>query len=163
MTSMKTLEPFADECSDVFMEAMMSLEGQNVDLSTWLQWYAFDVIAAITFHRRFGFMEHRQDVGNMIDDISKALVVAATVGQVPEIHPWLMGSRWLPKLLAWQPFFRIPDPLRTIVQVRLTGLLVQFLSHGADRYTSLQRIVSPTMTEAPRLKTVRTSWDGSDK
>ena len=120
MTSMRELEPFADECNDIFLEAMKDLEGQKVDFGAWLQWYAFDVISAITFHRRFGFMEQRKDVENMIDDISKGLVVAATVAQVPNLHPWLMGSKWLPTLLAWQPFGRAPDPLRTVVKVFTT-------------------------------------------
>ena len=60
MSSMKSLEPFADECNDIFIRAMKTMEGEKVDLSTWLQWYAFDVISAITFHRRFGFMEQQE-------------------------------------------------------------------------------------------------------
>ncbi|KAK5702374.1 hypothetical protein LTR17_022371 [Elasticomyces elasticus] len=116
MSSMKAMEPFADECNEIFINAMKELEAQKVDLSTWLQWYAFDVISALTFHRRFGFMEERRDVENMIKDISQGLVAAAAVSQVPRLHPWLMGSRWLPTLLAAQPFFRVPDPLRTVVK-----------------------------------------------
>lgn len=38
MTAMKALEPFADECSSIFLEAMKDLEGQAVDLGVWLQW-----------------------------------------------------------------------------------------------------------------------------
>jgi hypothetical protein len=53
----------------------------------------------------------------MIEDISNGLVGAATIGQVPEWHPWLMGSKWLRWVLATQPFFRVPDPLRTVVKV----------------------------------------------
>lgn len=111
------MEPFADDAIDIFLEAMKELEGQKVDFGTWLQWYAFDVISAMTFHRRFGFMEERRDIENMIGDISVGLMPAATIGQVPELHPWLLGSKWLPKLLATQPFIRVPDPLRTVVKV----------------------------------------------
>ena len=117
MSSMKAMEPFADDCNDIFIEAMTDLEGKAVDLGTWLQWYAFDVISAITFHRRLGFMEQRKDVENMIGDISQGLAVLATIGQVPSFHPWLLGSKWLPMLMQWQPFFRAPDPLRTVVKV----------------------------------------------
>lgn len=117
MSSIKAMEPFADDCTDIFMEAMADLEGQDIDLGVWLQWYAFDVIAAITFHRRLGFMEQRRDVHNMIDDIGKALEVAALIGQVPSIHPWLMGNKWFAKFIAWQPIVKVPDPLRTVVKV----------------------------------------------
>ncbi|GJN75823.1 hypothetical protein PLICBS_009929 [Purpureocillium lilacinum] len=116
MSSIKAMEPFADDCTDIFMEAMADLEGQDIDLGVWLQWYAFDVIAAITFHRRLGFMEQRRDVHNMIDDIGKALEVAALIGQVPSIHPWLMGNKWFAKFIAWQPVVKVPDPLRTVVK-----------------------------------------------
>ena len=119
MSSMKSMEPFVDECNDIFLQAMCAMEGDKVDLGMWLQWYAFDVISAMTFHRRFGFMEQRRDVENMIGDISHALVAASMSGQVPSIHPWLMGNNWLQMLLRAQPFVRVPDPLRTVVKVRV--------------------------------------------
>lgn len=111
------MEPFADDCADIFIQAMKELEGQPIDLGVWLQWYAFDVIAAITFHRPFGFMEKRKDIRDMIHDIESVLVLASTIGQVPEWHPYLMGNKWVAKSLAAQNLVRIPDPLRTIVTV----------------------------------------------
>ena len=122
MSSIKAMEPFADDCSDIFISAMKSMEGTDVDLGEWLQWYAFDVISAITFHRRFGFMEQRKDVDSLIDDITQALRGAAIVSQVPSIHRWTIGSNFVRKFLAWQPLFDFPDPLRTVVKVRLTTL-----------------------------------------
>ncbi|KAK3182230.1 Cytochrome p-450 [Lecanicillium sp. MT-2017a] len=116
MSSMKSMEPSVDDCNDIFMGAMTDMEGEKVDLGTWLQWYAFDVISALTFHGRFGFMEQRKDVENMIGDISQGLVACATAGQVPALHGWLLGSKWLPFLIKLQPFVRVPDPLRTVVQ-----------------------------------------------
>ena len=100
MSSIKALEPFADECSEIFTRAMKDLEGKPVDLGVWLQWYAFDVIGAITFQRRFGFMEKREDIQGMIGDIDSSLRYAATIGQVPEFHPWLMGNLWVSRFLA---------------------------------------------------------------
>ena len=122
MSSMKAMEPFVNDCNDIFMKAMKELEGDKVDLGTWLQWYAFDVISAITFHKRFEFMEQRKDVENMIGDISQGLVACATAGQVPGLHKWLLGSKWLPFLLNLQPLARVPDPLRTVVQVRSNSI-----------------------------------------
>lgn len=117
MSSIRTMEPFADDCTDIFLDAMRSLQGQAVDLGVWLQWYAFDVIGSITFQQRFGFLEKRKDVLGMISSIDSALRYAALAGQIPAVHPWLMGNRWVAKLLTMQPFVNIPDPLRTIVKV----------------------------------------------
>ncbi|KAJ5697351.1 hypothetical protein N7488_011035 [Penicillium malachiteum] len=93
---------------------MKDLEGQRVDLGEWLQWYAFDVIGAITFQQRFGFMEQREDVQNMIADLEVGLKYAGVVGQVPSLHSWMIGNIWVGKFLAMQPFVHAPDPLRSI-------------------------------------------------
>ncbi|GKZ24779.1 hypothetical protein AbraIFM66951_002001 [Aspergillus brasiliensis] len=116
MSSIKLMEPLVDECNEIFFRAMRSLEGHPVDLSTWLQWYAFDVIGAITFQRRFGFMEEQRDIHGMIGAIDSGLHYASIIGQIPAVHPWLMGSRVVAKVLEMQPFFEVPNPLRTIVQ-----------------------------------------------
>lgn len=122
MTSIKSLEPFADDCSEIFIRAMHDLEGQPINLGVWLQWYAFDVIGGITFQRRFGFMEERRDIEGMIDGIENVLFYAAVIGQVPEWHPYLVGSLYLMKFLAWQTVVKVPDPLRTVVKVSSTVL-----------------------------------------
>ncbi|KAJ5328320.1 cytochrome P450 [Penicillium brevicompactum] len=116
MSSIKTLEPCADECTKIFIDAMTDLEGQCVDLSSWLQWYAFDVIGAITFQRRFGFMEQRRDVDGMINALDKGLFYGGIVSQVPALHNWLLGNRWVAKFVAAQQVIRVADPLRTIVR-----------------------------------------------
>ncbi|RDH36020.1 cytochrome P450 [Aspergillus welwitschiae] len=116
MSSVKLMEPLVNECNEIFLRAMRSLEGQPVDLSTWLQWYAFDVIGAISFQRRFGFMEEQRDINGMIGAIDSGLHYASIIGQIPAVHPWLMGSRVVAKVLEMQPFFDIPNPLRTIVE-----------------------------------------------
>ncbi|KAJ5585632.1 cytochrome P450 [Penicillium hetheringtonii] len=116
MSSIKSLEPFADECSKIFIDAMEDLQGQRVDLGEWLQWYAFDVIGAITFQQRFGFMEQRKDVQNMISDLEAGLQYAGIVSQVPALHSLMIGNIWVGKFLAAQPFVDAPDPLRTMVQ-----------------------------------------------
>ncbi|KAL3442486.1 cytochrome P450 [Aspergillus insuetus] len=118
MSSIRAMEPFADECTHILLDAMRSLEGTGypIDLGAWLQWYAFDVIGAISFQRRFGFMEERRDVLGMIGSIDAVLKYAALAGQVPAVHRWLMGSRLVAKFLAAQPFVDVPDPLRTIVE-----------------------------------------------
>jgi len=96
MTNMRNYEPHVDECNTIFMSAMeeMALENQIVDLAVWLQWYAFDVIGNITFQRRFGFMERREDVDEMIKGIDDGLGYVKVIGQFPGLHPWIMGSKF---------------------------------------------------------------------
>ena len=132
MSSIKTLEPCADECTKIFIDAMTDLEGQCVDLSSWLQWYAFDVIGAITFQRRFGFMEQRRDVDGMIDALDKGLLYGGIVSQVPALHHWLLGNRWVAKFIAAQQVIQVADPLRTIVRVNI-ALLWLIKAFNADR------------------------------
>lgn len=117
MTSIRSMETFADECADIFVKAMTDLEGRDIDFGEWLQWYAFDVIGAITFNHRFGFMEERRDVKGMISSIDTVLPYAGIVGQVPDLHPWLVGNQRLMKFLKSIPFLELPDPLRNIVEV----------------------------------------------
>jgi cytochrome P450 len=117
MTSIRTMESLVDECSEIFIESMKDLEGQAVDLGAWLQWYAFDVIGMITFNRRFGFMEERRDILNMISDIEFALKYAGIAGQIPNLHPWLAGNQLIMSMIARIPFLKVPDPHRSIVEV----------------------------------------------
>lgn len=117
MTSLLSMEPLVDKCSLIFAESMRDLEGEIVDLGEWVQWYAFDVIGMITFNRRFGFMEERKDILDMISSIETVLKYAGIVGQVPDVHSWLAGNKFMMKNLGRIPFLHVPDPLRTIVQV----------------------------------------------
>ncbi|PVH73614.1 cytochrome P450 [Cadophora sp. DSE1049] len=115
MSSIRTLEPLVDECSSIFIRSMQDLEGQKVDLGAWLQWYAFDVIGMITFNRRFGFMEERRDIGDMISDIEAGLRYAGIAGQVEGLHRWLVGNKFLVRSLESIPWLHTPNPLKTIV------------------------------------------------
>ncbi|KAJ5678347.1 cytochrome P450 [Penicillium maclennaniae] len=95
---------------------MKDMAGQIIDLGAWLQWYAFDVIGAITFQRRFGFMEKREDVIGMIAGLEAGLRYAGVVSQIPRLHHWFLGNIWVAKFMAAQPFVKMPDPLRTMVR-----------------------------------------------
>ncbi|KIW85276.1 hypothetical protein Z517_00666 [Fonsecaea pedrosoi CBS 271.37] len=116
MTNMRNYEPYADECTSIFINAMRDLEGQPIDLSVWVQWYAFDVIASMTFQRRFGFLEQRRDVNNMIGDLDGVLQYVKIIGQYPELHPWLLGNRNVVRALEWL-FPQIPDPLYRFLKI----------------------------------------------
>jgi hypothetical protein len=100
MTSIRNLEYLVDPCSQIFTDAMMDMQGQTVDLGAWVQWYAFDVVGAISFSKRFGFMENRKDVNGVITGLEGGLMYAGVVGQVPWLHGWLLGNRVTKKMLA---------------------------------------------------------------
>jgi cytochrome P450 len=116
LTNLRLYEPYEDECTAIFCRSMTELQGQPLDLAEWLQWYAFDVIACITFQRRFGFMEERRDVKDMISGVGVMFPYMASVGQFPWLHPWLMGNR---KLMAFYKWLapNTPDPMKEFLRI----------------------------------------------
>ncbi|KAF4834326.1 Cytochrome P450 monooxygenase gsfF [Colletotrichum tropicale] len=121
MSSIRTLEYLVDPCSQIFTDAMLDMQGQVVDLGNWVQWYAFDVIGAISFARRFGFMEERKDIKGMIAGIEFGLVYVGRVGQVPSLHPFLLGNLTLRRIFAkLVPVSR--DPIATSTKMVLEGI-----------------------------------------
>ena len=125
MTNMRNYETYADDCTGIFIQAMRDLESQPVDFAIWLQWYAFDVIACITFQRRFGFMEQRKDIDNMIGGLDAGLNYVKIIGQCPTLHPYLMGNRPLMKFLA-TVIPNLPDPLGRFIDVYFPAVMSDF-------------------------------------
>lgn len=66
--------------------------GTRLDLGEWLQFYAFDVIGAITFSRTFGFINDGKDKRGVLRGLEAGLTYGAVVGQVPRAHTWSMGN-----------------------------------------------------------------------
>ncbi|KAF4550322.1 Cytochrome P450-like protein 22 [Elsinoe fawcettii] len=91
MSSLTPLEKWIDDAVDCFMDQMGKRGTDVVDLGTWLQLLAFDVIGEVSFSRRFGFLEAGEDDGTLIK-IELALKSLASVGQMP----WLF---WLDSFL----------------------------------------------------------------
>ena len=91
-------------------------EGNVIDLSAWLQWYAFDVIACITFKRRFGFLEEGRDIGDMIAALDFLFPYLGTIGQIPWLHDWLLGNKLLVSLIKWLNPGQ-PDPAEEFLKV----------------------------------------------
>lgn len=60
---------------------------------------AFDVVGEVTFAQKFGFLEQGGDVDGMMAAIEGMLSYAAICGQVPELHPFLLGNPLFPILL----------------------------------------------------------------
>ena len=54
--------------------------GGICDFSTWLQYYAFDVIGAMTYSKRHGFVETGEDVDGIIAWLGDMFSYVAPVG-----------------------------------------------------------------------------------
>ncbi|KAH6988450.1 cytochrome P450 [Ilyonectria destructans] len=113
MTNIRNFEPYADECTGIFMDAMRDLEGQAVDFAQWLQWYAFDVIGSITFQRRFGFMEQRQDIDDMIKKINDGLEYVKVISQFES----LIAIFGMLSMNAWISPYLMPDTMHKFMQI----------------------------------------------
>jgi cytochrome P450 len=100
LDQLKKLEPGVDTAVSLFLARLgeVTKEGASVDMSTWAQLFAFDVIGEVTFSKPFGFLAAGKDDGSFkaIDD---ALVSAAWIGQVPWLY-WL-HDRLMPMIGNW--------------------------------------------------------------
>lgn len=101
MTSLLELEPAIDSCTQIFTSKLGNFANQSapVDLGTWLQYYAFDVVGEVNFAKELGFLEEGRDIDGMIEAIQGILVYASLCGQVPEMHPLLLGNPLFPLLI----------------------------------------------------------------
>ncbi|KAL5366583.1 cytochrome P450 [Aspergillus floccosus] len=89
----------SDHSSSEYSGATIPSMFSPVDLHTWLQWYGCDVIGAITFQERFGFMEERKDVRGMIGAIFTQECIdhynprlEAEHSERPDFLSWLRGE-----------------------------------------------------------------------
>ncbi|KAM0697897.1 hypothetical protein Q7P36_002751 [Cladosporium allicinum] len=143
MSNMRNYEPYVDECTQLFSDAMRDLEGQTVDLAVWLQWYAFDVVAGLTFQRRFGFLEQRKDVNDMIGQLDAGLDSVRVLGQYPVLDSpakWLL-QHVLPLLGRYSPLVKFvemcEDEITRYDDSEKTGKRTDFLSQLRQREAKL--------------------------
>ncbi|KGO49055.1 Cytochrome P450, E-class, group I [Penicillium expansum] len=107
MTSLLELEPAVDSCTRIFASKLGSQADQKkpIDLGVWLQYYAFDVVGEFVFAKKLGFLEEGRDIDGMIEAIQGMLVYASLCGQIPEMHPLLLGNPlfpiFVPSMESW--------------------------------------------------------------
>src|SRR5208282_3772518 len=68
LTALLELERFVDSCIDQLSTQLSTLAGTTVDMSFWLQAYAFDVVGELAFGNAFGYLASGQDVGGQIQN-----------------------------------------------------------------------------------------------
>lgn len=121
------LEPLVNECTDIIQRKMDTYQGTIVDLGTWLHWYAFDVITTVTFSCNLNFMEKEEDVRGIIEAIEGRLFYNSIIGQVPYMHKWLLGNRFVKKIANFVPSLARLNTSRYIV-----NFAAQQLEHRKD-------------------------------
>lgn len=99
MTAVIELEPLVDDCIKLFMDKINKHTGDPgpMNMATWFQWYAFDVIGELTFSSKFGFMEEESDVKNATWTIDLLLFYVSMIGQAFWLHWLLLGN----PIIAW--------------------------------------------------------------
>lgn len=92
-------------------------EDTKFDLGEWLQYYAFDVIGAITFSRTFGFIDKGTDERGVLKGLEGGLTYGAVVGQIIGLHGWLLGNPFLQNILGRIPAVAKNDPVPMVFKV----------------------------------------------
>lgn len=91
MTSLVSYEPFVDECADIFSQRLIEIarSGEIINMGHWFQCYAFDVVACITYSRRFGFLDSGEDINGTISALDGTTSYSTLVGIYASLHPTL--------------------------------------------------------------------------
>lgn len=116
LSSLLRLEPLVDKVTQNFIDYIRThlTKSPTVNLGEWLQFYAFDVIGAITFSKTFGFLKSGRDFNGVIEGLEFGLKYASVAGQVPFWHKWLLGNPLLVKFMASVPGLRKKDPVMIV-------------------------------------------------
>ncbi|KAK0664421.1 Cytochrome P450 monooxygenase gsfF [Lasiodiplodia hormozganensis] len=132
MTTLLSYESFIDSCTTVLMEKFnkFAREHRPVEMVQWLQFYAFDVIGAITTSSPFGLMSAESDQASIIAAIHKTLVYGGHVGAfAPALHPYLAG---LSSLMGKPP---PTEPVQNYIKRQIALRRQQFAS-GDTKFTT---------------------------
>ena len=142
LASLRQMEPLVDECSELFATRMNESLGQTVDLGTWVQWYAFDVIGQITFMKQFGFMQNRNDDIGILDNLESGSKIQTVLAQLPGLNALIFGNRLSQSLANTIPALVKANPLIKVLAVRLLPLTEcnQLMTTHADHEESYDRV-----------------------
>lgn len=118
LSTLKEFEPLIDSTTAVFLsrlDELFAATGKVCDLSTWIGWYAFDVIGELTLSKRLGFLEKAEDVEGIGASVAANFDRCSVLGQMP----WLDLVTW--KNPIYQRFFAKPvsSPILEFGQRRL--------------------------------------------
>ncbi|RYC86291.1 hypothetical protein BFJ63_vAg10815 [Fusarium oxysporum f. sp. narcissi] len=91
LSSLVSYESPVDDCNTLFVQKLQRFAstGETINLTHWLQCYAFDAVDCITFSKRFGFLDEGQDIGGMIEANSQLLLYSTCAGIFPKSHQYI--------------------------------------------------------------------------
>lgn len=82
MSALVEYEPLVDDTTEKFLNQTQSLyvsKNRVCNFAEWLQYYAFDVIGAITYSKRHGFVDRAEDVDGMVKKLGSIFSYVAPV------------------------------------------------------------------------------------
>ena len=82
MTAITELEPYVSTCVDLFLKRIDEVTDggkKPIDISPWMQYYAFDVLGEVNFGRQLGFLKSGTDVDQNIEGIETVLKYVSLV------------------------------------------------------------------------------------
>ena len=82
MTAISELEPYVSTCVDLFLKRIDEVTDggkKSIDISPWMQYYAFDVLGEVNFGRQLGFLKSGTDVDQNIEGIETVLKYVSLV------------------------------------------------------------------------------------
>ncbi|RAK84382.1 cytochrome P450 [Aspergillus costaricaensis CBS 115574] len=111
MSTVAEFEPFVDSTIRTFFARLDGFAANRsmFDISTWLQYYAFDVIGEMTFSKQLGFLQQGRDVEGIIMSLEKTFDYAGKIGQIP-----------------WLDYVFLKNPLWQLIQGGSTGAVARF-------------------------------------
>ncbi|KAK2771504.1 cytochrome p450 [Colletotrichum kahawae] len=104
MSALVQYEPFVDNTTKLFLsqtEKLFAGNPEGCDFTTWLQFYAFDVIGEITYSKRHGFIEKNEDIDGIVAYLSKLFLYVAPIGQIPLLDRVFLKNPIYLKLSQW--------------------------------------------------------------
>lgn len=84
MSNVVEFEPYVDTTIEFFLKRVDEVQARKggVDLGTWLQWFAFDVMGELTFSKRLGFLDRAEDIEGIMASIWTVFEYACWVSAV---------------------------------------------------------------------------------
>lgn len=86
MSNISTYEESVDSCIDLFMTKLEELVGKSIDLTFWTHCFVSDTMALLTFGKRFGSLDHGEDVGKLSVFVRAVAEYATLMGIMVEWH-----------------------------------------------------------------------------
>ena len=81
MSAIMELENLVDSCVQMFLSRLQTSSSSDTpfEIDTWLQYYSFDCLGALSFSQDVGFLSSGKDVGSMINAVDRIFDYVALV------------------------------------------------------------------------------------